>query len=96
MLFRSKYKHIQSPKRDSDDSSGEETELFVRNKSPKKEIPTKEKTIDESDTLQSLAIRYHCTVSSRVSIQDIQDFIVHSSRMLVANNTILLVTADNI
>lgn len=44
--------------KDSDDS-GEDTELFVRKKY---EIPHIEKAVEEGDSLQSLAIRYHCTV----------------------------------
>ncbi|XP_048523710.1 lysM and putative peptidoglycan-binding domain-containing protein 3 isoform X2 [Dendroctonus ponderosae] len=84
MIFRSKYyKRLQSSKRDSDDSSGEETELFVRNKSPKKEIPTKEKTIDEGDTLQSLAIRYHCTIEDLKRLNNI-----HKENEIFARRTI--------
>lgn len=49
--------------KESDSESGEETELFVRNKPKKKEIPTIEKVVEDGDTLQSLAIRYHCSVS---------------------------------
>lgn len=48
--------------KDSDSSGGEETELFIRNKSPKKELPTVERVIEDGDTLQALAIRYYCTV----------------------------------
>lgn len=44
------------------DESGEETELFVRNKPAFCEIQYIEKTVEEGDTLQSLAIRYHCSV----------------------------------
>lgn len=52
--------------KDSDSSGGEETELFIRNKSPKKELPTVERVIEDGDTLQALAIRYYCTVLVQV------------------------------
>lgn len=48
--------------KESDSSEGEETELFTRNKSPKRDVATVERVIEDGDTLQALAIRYHCTV----------------------------------
>lgn len=47
------------------DHSDEETELF-RLKPARKEIPSIEKSIEEGDTLQALAIRYNCTVSKHL------------------------------
>lgn len=37
-------------------------ELFVKARAKRKETPTIEKVIEDGDTLQSLAIRYACTV----------------------------------
>lgn len=47
----------------SSDESDEEMEIFVKAKSKRKEVPTIEKVIEDGDTLQSVAIRYGCTVS---------------------------------
>jgi hypothetical protein len=45
--------------------SEDETELFTLKKpSPRKEKASIEKVVEEGDTLQSLAIRYCCTVSA--------------------------------
>lgn len=65
LFCRSSNSKTQYKKLHKESDSEEETELlFVRrNKVPKNEIPTIDKEIDEGDTLQSLAIRYHCTVS---------------------------------
>lgn len=51
---------------ESGGESGEETELLVKNKPQKKDVPTIEKVIEDGDTLQSLAIRYHCTVNTLI------------------------------
>ncbi|KAL1513646.1 hypothetical protein ABEB36_003034 [Hypothenemus hampei] len=67
----SKYKQIDHKSKDSDSSNEDETELFVRNKSPKREIPSVEKDIEEGDTLQSLAIRYHCTIEDLKRLNNI-------------------------
>ncbi|KAF7270903.1 hypothetical protein GWI33_016165 [Rhynchophorus ferrugineus] len=69
--------------KDSGGSSGEETELFVRNKSLKKEIPTVEKNIEDGDTLQSLAIRYRCTVEELKRLNQI-----HKDNEIFAKRTI--------
>lgn len=65
------------------DSSGEETELFVKNKSPRKEIPTVEKNIEATDTLQSLAIQYHCTIEELKRLNQI-----HKENEIFARRTI--------
>lgn len=48
----------------SDDDSGDETELFTRNKQKHKEIEFIEKLVEEGDTLQSLSIKYRCSVGT--------------------------------
>ncbi|RZB38988.1 LysM domain containing protein [Asbolus verrucosus] len=64
--------------------SEEETELFVvRNKSPRKEMPTVEKVIEEGDTLQSLAIRYCCTIEDLKRLNNI-----HKENEIFAKRTI--------
>ncbi|CAG9765957.1 unnamed protein product [Ceutorhynchus assimilis] len=82
---KNKYKHIDKRDKASGSSSddGEETELFVRNKSPKKEIPTLEKSIEEGDTLQSIAIRYHCTIEDLKRLNNI-----HKENEIYARRTI--------
>ncbi|EFA06411.1 lysM and putative peptidoglycan-binding domain-containing protein 3 [Tribolium castaneum] len=65
---------------DSDD----ETELFtVRKTSPKKEKATVEKTVEEGDTLQSLAIRYCCTIEDLKRLNNI-----HKENEIFAKRTI--------
>lgn len=59
-LRRDEYEYRKLGDKHSDDS-GDEVELY-----PKKlyqEPPTVEKIVEEGDTLQSLAIRYGCSVS---------------------------------
>lgn len=51
---------------DNDDESANETELFTRNKQKSKEVKFIEKVIEEGDTLQSISIRYRCTVSRHI------------------------------
>ncbi|CAH1966990.1 unnamed protein product [Acanthoscelides obtectus] len=70
-------------KDNASDSGGEETELFVRNKSPKKDIPTVEKLVQDGDTLQSLAIRYHCTIEELKRLNNI-----HKENEIFARTTI--------
>lgn len=38
-------------------------ELFAKYRPKRKEVPTIEKVVEDGDTLQSLALRYGCTVS---------------------------------
>ncbi|XP_019870145.2 lysM and putative peptidoglycan-binding domain-containing protein 3 isoform X2 [Aethina tumida] len=52
------------------DHSDEETELF-RLKPARKEIPSIEKSIEEGDTLQALAIRYNCTIEDLKRLNNI-------------------------
>nr|CAI5868133.1 unnamed protein product [Callosobruchus analis] len=64
-FYDASYKRLQnnlSGTENAIDSGDEETELFVRKKTQKRETHAVEKLIQEGDTLQSLAIRYHCTV----------------------------------
>ncbi|XP_050305340.1 lysM and putative peptidoglycan-binding domain-containing protein 3 isoform X2 [Anthonomus grandis grandis] len=66
------YRRLDKRDKDSGDSSeGEETELFVKNKSPRREIPTVEKIVEENDTLQSLAIRYRCSIEELKRLNNI-------------------------
>lgn len=48
----------------TDSESGDETELFTRNKHKAKEVKFIEKVVEDGDTLQSLSIKYRCPVSS--------------------------------
>ncbi|XP_066139241.1 lysM and putative peptidoglycan-binding domain-containing protein 3 [Euwallacea fornicatus] len=65
------YKKMDKGSKDSGGSSDEETELFVKYKSPRHEIPTVEKEIEDGDTLQSLAIHYHCTIEELKRLNNI-------------------------
>ncbi|XP_044745396.1 lysM and putative peptidoglycan-binding domain-containing protein 3 isoform X2 [Coccinella septempunctata] len=78
MKKRHKYKYQKC-----DDESEEETELFVKPRTPRKEIPTVEKTVQEGDTLQSLAIRYCCTIEDIKRLNNI-----HKENEIYARNTI--------
>ncbi|VEN48273.1 unnamed protein product [Callosobruchus maculatus] len=85
-LYNTSYKRLQddlSGKENGSDSGDEETELFVRNKPQKKEIHTVEKLIQEGDTLQSLAIRYHCTIEDLKRLNSI-----HKENEIFARPTI--------
>ncbi|KAJ8947806.1 hypothetical protein NQ314_008549 [Rhamnusium bicolor] len=68
--FNASYKRLDKEKESGSDS-GEETELFVKNKPQRKEIPTIEKNVEDGDTLQSLAIRYHCTIADLKRLNNI-------------------------
>ncbi|KAK9886593.1 hypothetical protein WA026_017519 [Henosepilachna vigintioctopunctata] len=80
MKQRNKQKYMDSLNKWSDD---EETELFLKSKTDKREIPTVEKTIEDGDTLQSLAIRYHCTIEDIKRLNNI-----HKENEIYARNSI--------
>lgn len=60
--YNAAYSRLDKEKMSSGESD-EEMELFVKSKPKTNIIPTIEKVVEEGDTLQSLAIRYGCTVS---------------------------------
>ncbi|XP_072388585.1 lysM and putative peptidoglycan-binding domain-containing protein 3 [Diabrotica undecimpunctata] len=75
-MIKLRQKHRQEEsykllKHKDSDSDEEETELFVRNKPQRIEFPTVEKVIEEGDTLQSLAIKYHCPIAELKRINNI-------------------------
>lgn len=77
---RSKHKIYNNYDKESDN---EETELFVRKSSPRKEIPSIEKDIEDGDTLQSIAIKYHCTIEDLKRLNNI-----HKENEIYARNKI--------
>ncbi|KAL3288771.1 hypothetical protein HHI36_003205 [Cryptolaemus montrouzieri] len=80
MKQRTKYKNYDKLDKESD---FEETELFLKTRTPKREIPSVEKIIQEGDTLQSLAIRYHCTIEDIKRLNNI-----HKENEIYARNSI--------
>ncbi|CAH1116694.1 unnamed protein product [Phaedon cochleariae] len=78
---RQKYKRLEKGK-DSDSDDGEETELFVRKQSPKKE-PTVDRAVEVNDTLQSLAITYNCSIADLKRLNNI-----HNENEIFARRTI--------
>ncbi|KAG5874287.1 hypothetical protein JTB14_005718 [Gonioctena quinquepunctata] len=71
-IYDTSYKRLDKEKESGSDSA-EETELFVRNKPHKIDIPTVEKVVEEGDTLQALAIQYHCSIADLKRINLIQN-----------------------
>ncbi|CAH0552207.1 unnamed protein product [Brassicogethes aeneus] len=71
MIQRQKMKKYVTEYKKVDKDSDEETEL-LRLKTPKKEIPSIAKEVEENDTLQSLAIRYNCTIEDLKRLNGIQ------------------------
>ncbi|XP_063907999.1 lysM and putative peptidoglycan-binding domain-containing protein 3 [Zophobas morio] len=63
--------------------SEDENELSTLRPSPKKERATVEKTVEEGDTLQSLAIRYCCTIEDLKRLNNI-----HKENEIFAKRTI--------
>ncbi|XP_057655099.1 lysM and putative peptidoglycan-binding domain-containing protein 3 [Diorhabda carinulata] len=59
--------------KESGSDDGEETELFVRHKPHRVEIPTIEKIVETGDTLQALAIKYRCSVAELKRINNIHN-----------------------
>ncbi|XP_018575717.1 lysM and putative peptidoglycan-binding domain-containing protein 3 [Anoplophora glabripennis] len=76
------YRRLDKEKGSGSDS-GDETELFVRNKPQKREIPSMEKEVEDGDTLQSLAIRYHCTIADLKRLNNI-----HRENEIFAKRTV--------
>ncbi|CAG9860394.1 unnamed protein product [Phyllotreta striolata] len=60
---KKKYDYKNLNGKDNGSDSGEETELFVVNKPQRIEFPTIDKAVEEGDTLQAIAIKYHCSVA---------------------------------
>ncbi|KAJ8925533.1 hypothetical protein NQ315_009372 [Exocentrus adspersus] len=81
-VFDVSYKRLDKEKESGSDS-GEETELFVKNKPKRKEVPTIDKEVEDGDTLQSLAIRYHCTVADLKRLNN-----MHNENEIFARRTI--------
>nr|CAI5868131.1 unnamed protein product [Callosobruchus analis] len=85
-FYDASYKRLQnnlSGTENAIDSGDEETELFVRKKTQKRETHAVEKLIQEGDTLQSLAIRYHCTIEDLKRLNNI-----HKENEIFARPTI--------
>ncbi|KAJ8976716.1 hypothetical protein NQ317_000148, partial [Molorchus minor] len=80
--YNTSYRRIDKEK-ESGSENDEETELFVRNKPQRKEIPSIEKVMEDGDTLQSLAVRYHCTISDLKRLNNI-----HKENEIFAKRTI--------
>ncbi|XP_023024661.1 lysM and putative peptidoglycan-binding domain-containing protein 3 [Leptinotarsa decemlineata] len=71
-IYDGSYKYLYKEKESGSDS-GDEIELYLSTKPQKIDTPTIEKVVEEGDTLQALAIRYHCNIGDLKRINSIQN-----------------------